>query len=65
MGSLSISHWLIVLFVVILVFGTKKLRGMGSDLGGAIKDFKEGMKTDEKDSINQDRPASVERQEVS
>jgi sec-independent protein translocase protein TatA len=51
--------------VVILVFGTKKLRGMGSDLGGAIKDFKEGMKTDEKDSINQDRPASDERKEVS
>ena len=44
MGSLSIWHWLIVLVIVVLVFGTKKLRNMGSDLGGAVKDFKEGMK---------------------
>jgi len=47
MGSLSIWHWLIVLLVVILVFGTKKLRNMGSDLGGAVKGFKDGMKTGE------------------
>ena len=47
MGSLSIWHWLIVLLVVILVFGTKKLRNMGSDLGGAVKGFKEGMKNEE------------------
>ena len=45
MGSFSIWHWLIVLLVVILVFGTKKLRNIGSDLGGAVKGFKEGMKT--------------------
>jgi len=44
MGSLSIWHWLIVLVIVALVFGTKKLRNMGSDLGGAVKGFKEGMK---------------------
>jgi sec-independent protein translocase protein TatA len=44
MGSLSIWHWLIVLAVVILVFGTGKLRNMGKDLGGAIKGFKEGIK---------------------
>lgn len=44
MGSLSIWHWLIVLVVVVLVFGTKKLRNVGSDLGGAVKGFKEGMK---------------------
>jgi sec-independent protein translocase protein TatA len=43
MGSFSITHWLIVLAIVALVFGTKKLRNMGSDLGGAIKGFKEGM----------------------
>lgn len=43
MGSLSIWHWLIVLVVVMLVFGTKKLRNVGSDLGGAVKGFKEGM----------------------
>ena len=47
MGGLSIWHWLIVLLVVVLIFGTKKLRNMGQDLGGAVKGFKEGMKTDE------------------
>lgn len=44
MGSFSIWHWLIVLVVVAMVFGTKKLRNIGSDLGGAVKGFKEGMK---------------------
>ena len=44
MGSLSIWHWLIVLLVVVLVFGTKKLRNLGTDLGSAVKGFKEGMK---------------------
>ena len=43
MGSLSIWHWLIVLHVVVLIFGTKKLRNIGQDLGGAVKGFKEGM----------------------
>jgi sec-independent protein translocase protein TatA len=47
MGGLSIWHWLIVLLVVVLIFGTKKLRNMGQDLGGAVKGFKEGMKTDD------------------
>lgn len=47
MGSLSIWHWLIVLVIVMMVFGTKKLRNMGSDLGGAVKGFKEGMKGDD------------------
>jgi sec-independent protein translocase protein TatA len=44
MGSLSIWHWLIVLLIVALVFGTKKLRNIGTDLGGAVKGFKEGIK---------------------
>jgi len=44
MGSFSIWHWLIVLAIVVLVFGTKKLKNMGSDLGGAVKGFKDGMK---------------------
>jgi sec-independent protein translocase protein TatA len=44
MGGLSIWHWLIVLLIVALVFGTKKLRNIGSDLGGAVKGFKEGMR---------------------
>ncbi len=47
MGSLSIWHWLIVLLVVVLIFGTKKLKNIGQDLGGAVKGFKEGMKTEE------------------
>jgi sec-independent protein translocase protein TatA len=52
MGSFSIWHWLIVLLVIVLVFGTSKLRNMGKDLGGAIKGFKEGIKegTDEADA---------------
>jgi sec-independent protein translocase protein TatA len=59
MGSFSIWHWLIVLVIVMLVFGTKKLRNIGQDLGGAVKGFKDGMKTSEdpaaqtKDQIQQ------------
>ncbi|SFM36239.1 sec-independent protein translocase protein TatA [Rugamonas rubra] len=47
MGSMSIWHWLIVLVVVMLVFGTKKLGNMGSDIGKAVKGFKDGVKGDE------------------
>ena len=47
MGSFSIWHWLIVLVVVVLIFGTKKLRNLGTDLGSAVKGFKEGMKTED------------------
>jgi sec-independent protein translocase protein TatA len=47
MGSFSIWHWLIVLAVVLLVFGTKKLRNLGSDLGGAVKGFKQAMKEEQ------------------
>jgi sec-independent protein translocase protein TatA len=54
MGSFSIWHWLIVLAIVILVFGTKKLKNIGSDLGGAVKGFKDGMK----DGANSDAPAA-------
>ena len=45
MGSFSIWHWLIVLLVIVLIFGTKKLRNIGEDLGGAVKGFKQGMKS--------------------
>jgi sec-independent protein translocase protein TatA len=44
MGTWSIWHWVIVLVVVLLVFGTKKIRNIGSDLGGAVRGFKDGMK---------------------
>jgi sec-independent protein translocase protein TatA len=55
MGGLSIWHWLIVLLVVVLIFGTKKLRNIGQDLGGAVRGFKEGMKTSDGEA-----PASAE-----
>ncbi|MBI2286281.1 MAG: Sec-independent protein translocase subunit TatA [Gallionella sp.] len=57
MGGLSIWHWLIVLLVVILIFGTKKLRNIGSDLGGAVKNFKEGVRDDEPKQAQQDGQA--------
>ncbi len=44
MGSFSVWHWLIVLLIVVLVFGTKKLKNIGADLGGAVKGFKDGIK---------------------
>ncbi|MCO5122037.1 MAG: Sec-independent protein translocase subunit TatA [Burkholderiaceae bacterium] len=44
MGAMSIWHWLIVLVIIMLVFGTKKLKNIGSDLGGAVRGFKEGVK---------------------
>lgn len=47
MGGLSIWHWLILLVIVLVVFGTKKLRNIGADLGGAVKGFKDGMRGDE------------------
>lgn len=47
MGSFSIWHWLVVLAIVVIIFGTKKLRNIGSDLGGAIKNFKDSMQTED------------------
>ena len=47
MGSFSIWHWIIVLVVVLLIFGTKRLRGAGRDLGEAVKGFKKGMSDDD------------------
>jgi sec-independent protein translocase protein TatA len=44
MGSFSIWHWLVVLLIVVLIFGTKKLKNIGQDLGGAVKGFKDGVK---------------------
>jgi len=58
MGSFSVWHWLIVLLIVVLVFGTKKLKNMGSDLGGAVKGFKDGMK----DGSQPDTPAQAPQQ---
>ena len=70
MGSFSIWHWLIVLVIVMLIFGTKKLRNIGSDLGGAVKGFKEGMKEDapklsEKDAAGHTIDAEVKDKQQS
>lgn len=56
MGSFSIWHWLIVLLIIVLVFGTKKLKNIGSDLGGAVKGFKDGMK--DGSASSEDKPAA-------
>ena len=63
MGGLSIWHWLIVLLVVLLIFGTKKLRNIGQDLGGAVKGFKEGMKSSE-ESADTTKEAEAPAQKI-
>jgi sec-independent protein translocase protein TatA len=63
MGSFSIWHWLIVLLVVVLIFGTKKLKNMGTDLGAAVKGFKDGVKGGSEGSA--DAPASPAAQVTS
>ena len=65
MGSLSIWHWLIVLVIVMLVFGTKKLRNIGEALGGAVKGFKQGMKEAEADNKPVGAAAQQPPQQVS
>ncbi|MFV0283239.1 MAG: Sec-independent protein translocase subunit TatA [Castellaniella sp.] len=60
MGSFSIWHWLIVLVIVALIFGTKKLRNIGEDLGGAVKGFKKGMK-DAQDDTAAAKPAVTQK----
>ncbi len=59
MGSFSIWHWLIVLLVVVLIFGTKKLRNLGTDLGSAVKGFKDGMKSEEDKNVKTEIPPSA------
>lgn len=61
MGTFSIWHWIVVLIIVVLVFGTKKLRNLGSDLGGALKGFKEGMKeSDSENNTSTTAPPAIE-----
>ena len=62
MGSFSIWHWLIVLLVVVLIFGTKKLKNIGSDLGGAVKGFKDGVKGGSEGTDSAATPASPQQQ---
>ena len=60
MGTFSIWHWLVVLAIVVLVFGTKKLRDLGGDLGNAVKGFKEGMKGSEGEQVE----TSITQQQI-
>ena len=60
MGSFSVWHWLIVLLIVVLVFGTKKLKNLGGDLGGAVKGFKDGMR--DGSAAPEDHPAAPAQQ---
>jgi sec-independent protein translocase protein TatA len=62
MGSFSIWHWLIVLLVVVLIFGTKKLKNIGSDLGGAVKGFKDGVKSGGESAAEGTPPSQVTSQ---
>jgi sec-independent protein translocase protein TatA len=65
MGTFSIWHWLIVLVIVLLVFGTKKLRNLGSDLGGAIRNFKTSMKEEEEKAKSEESGEDSKRIEDS
>ncbi len=66
MGGLSIGHWLIVLLVVVLVFGSSKLANLGGDLGRALRGFKKGMSEDEDKAaqLRADPPAQTETPEA-
>lgn len=60
MGTWSIWHWLIVLVIVLLLFGTKKLKNLGQDLGAAVKGFKEGIKDDQSQAAAPGSPPSAQ-----
>ncbi|MDH2273154.1 Sec-independent protein translocase subunit TatA [Moraxella porci] len=65
MGSFSITHWLILLVVVVIVFGTSKLKNAGKDLGGAVKGFKDAVKEEDKPTIdNHEKTIVVEEVKV-
>ena len=65
MGTWSIWHWLVVLVIVLLVFGTKKLRNIGADLGGAVRGFKEGMKQGSDDKPAEDGSSTQSQSQLS
>lgn len=63
MGTFSIWHWLIVLAIVLVIFGTKKLRNLGGDLGAAIRNFKDAMKTEEEKGKPEAAPTEPQKLE--
>lgn len=60
MGAFSLWHWLIVLLIVVLVFGTKKLKNMGGDVGGAVKEFKKAVKDNDAEDVAEDVGTTIE-----
>ena len=64
MGFGSIWHWVIVLVIVVLIFGTKKLRGAAGDLGGAVKDFKKAMNEDNEPSADSQKRLESDEQDA-
>lgn len=64
LGGISITQLLIILGIVILVFGTKKLKNIGSDLGGALKGFKSAMKEEDEDNTEKDQPQIEEENDI-
>ena len=64
MGSFSIWHWLIVLVIIVLVFGTKKLPSLGADLGKAIRGFKKGMSDEEREKLEADKLEAAQKDET-
>ncbi len=62
MGAFSLWHWLIVLLVVVLVFGTKKLRNMGGDVGGAVKEFKKAVKDNEVEDATEKTGTTIDNE---
>jgi len=65
MGAWGIGHWVVVLLVVLLVFGTKRLRGAGRDLGEALKGFKKGLNEGDAPTAELDRPERSQNQQAS
>ncbi|UAY36344.1 Sec-independent protein translocase subunit TatA [Moraxella osloensis] len=64
MGSFSITHWLILLVVVVVIFGTSKLKNAGKDLGGAVKGFKDAVKDENEQHLNKNRVLEHEKSEL-
>lgn len=64
MGSFSITHWLILLVVVVVIFGTSKLKNAGKDLGGAVKGFKDAVKDENEQHLNKNRVLEHENTEL-
>ena len=65
MGTWSIWHWIVVLVIVMLIFGTKKLRNIGTDLGSAVRGFKEGVRESSADKPAEGSPAQPSARELS